>query len=103
MAKKTNFPDSDESARRTNPPQDDEMDTNPNDTVEGLQESGKSGKHSTVEKLAASRPNFATGRGAEPVDGAFGTDDADAVAESGMGRTDEHRSPNEHKKARPGA
>jgi hypothetical protein len=103
MAKKTNFPDSDESARHTNPPQDDEMDTNLDDAVAGLQVSGKSGKHSTTEKLAASRPNFGTGRGAEPVDGAFGTNDAETVAESDMGRTDEHRSPNEHKKARPGA
>jgi hypothetical protein len=103
MEKKTNFPDSDESARRTNPPQDDEMDTNPDDAVDGLQVSGKSGKHSTTEKLAASRPNFGTGRGAEPVDGAFGKDDAEIVAESDLGRTDEHRSPNEHKKARPGA
>jgi hypothetical protein len=101
--KKTNYPDSDESARHTNPPQDDEMDTNPNDAVPGLQVSGKSGKHSTTEKLAASRPNFGTGRGAEPVDGASGTDDATAVAESDMGTTPDHRSINEHKKARPGA
>lgn len=103
MAEKMNFPDSDESARHNNPPQEDEMDTNPADAIDGLQVSGKSGKHSTSMKLAASRPNFGTGRGAEPVDGASGKDDAEVVAESDMGTMPEHRSPNQHKKAHSGA
>jgi hypothetical protein len=43
-------------------------------TTPGLQTSGKSGKHSSAEKLAASRPGFGAGRGAQPVSGAFGDD-----------------------------
>lgn len=72
---KTNFPDSDESARpkHSNAAGDNVPDAD--NPVSGLQTSNKSGKHSTAEKLAASRPEFGTGRGAVPVDGAFGSDD----------------------------
>jgi len=103
MAEKMNQPDSDESTRHNHPAQDDELDTSADEAVDGLQTSGKSGKHSTAMKLAASRPDYGTGRRAEHVDGAFGKDDAQAVQESDMGKTEEHRSPNEHKKAHPGA
>lgn len=103
MAEKTNFPDSDESTRHNHPAQDDELDTNPADAIDGLQTSGKSGKHSTSMKLSASRPDYGTGRRAEHVDGASGKSDEQAVAESDMGKTDEHRSPNQHKKAHSGA
>ncbi len=103
MAEKTNFPDSDESARHNHPAQDDEMDVSADEAIDELQVSGKSGKHSSSMKLAASRPDYSTGRRAEHVDGAFGKDDAEAVADSDMGVTEEHRSPNEHKKAFPGA
>ena len=72
---KTNYPDSDTSARKRNPDSDEddlipEVDT----PVTDLQTSNKSGKHSTAEKLAGSRPGYGTGRGAVPVDGAFGSD-----------------------------
>jgi hypothetical protein len=68
---KTNAPDSDESARKRHPDAAD--DPMPDvDTSVDLQTSNKSGKHSSAEKLAASRPGFGTGRGAVPVDGAFG-------------------------------
>lgn len=72
---KTNFPDSDESARPKHPDAGDENVPDADTSVSGLQTSNKSGKHSTAEKLAASRPGFGTGRGAVPVDGAFGRDD----------------------------
>lgn len=42
--------------------------------IEGLQTSNKAGKHSSAEKLAASRPEFGASPGAKPVDGAFGAD-----------------------------
>jgi len=42
--------------------------------IEGLQTSNKAGKHSSAEKLAASRPEFGASSGAKPVDGAFGAD-----------------------------
>jgi hypothetical protein len=75
MNRKTNSPDSDESARKKHP--DAAADPIPDadtDHLEGLQTSNKSGKHSSAEKLAASRPEYGTGRGAVPVDGAFGRD-----------------------------
>jgi len=73
MDRKTNYPDSDESARSIHPGMDDRDTTETSDQHENLQTSVKSGKHSTVEKLSASRPEFGTGRGAIPVDGAFGS------------------------------
>jgi hypothetical protein len=102
MTEKMNYPDSDESTRHSHPAQDDEIDA-AGEAIDGLQTSGKTGKHSTAMKLAASRPDFGTGRRAEHVDGAFGKDDASAVEESDMGETDEHRSINQHKKAHAGA
>lgn len=71
---KTNLPDSDESARSKHPDAAADQVEDASLDIEGLQTSNKSGKHSTAEKLAASRPEFGTGRGAEPVDGAFGDD-----------------------------
>ena len=71
---KTNLPDSDESARRKHAEAEDEDIPDASEDIEGLQMSSKTGKHSSAEKLAASRPEFGTGAGAKPVDGAFGDD-----------------------------
>ena len=71
---KTNSPDSDESARASHPDAGEEMMPDVSPDIDTLQTSNKSGKHSTVEKLAASRPEFLTAAGAHPVDGAFGDD-----------------------------
>jgi hypothetical protein len=71
---KTNFPDSDESSREKHPDAGEPNIPDADISISGLQTSNKSGKHSTAEKLAASRPEFGTGRGAVPVDGAFGKD-----------------------------
>lgn len=71
MDRKTDLPDSDETARKKHANDADEgadVDLSSNDA----QTSNKTGKHSSVEKLAASRPEFGTGAGAKPVDGAFG-------------------------------
>jgi hypothetical protein len=70
--KKTNAPDSDESARKRHPDAAADLMEDVDSAPSGLQTSNKSGKHSSAEKLAASRPEFGTGRGAVPVDGAFG-------------------------------
>ena len=76
MERKTNYPDSDESVRGAHP---DAADDDPMQDVEaaypGSQTSTKSGKHSAVEKLAASRPEFGSGRATQPVPGAFGHDE----------------------------
>ena len=77
---KTNVPDSDESARGRHPDSADEMMDEVSADINGLQTSTKSGKHSSVEKLAASRPEFATAAGAKPVDGAFGDDPGHSVS-----------------------
>ena len=69
---KTNSPDSDESARGKHPYAGDEQIEDAAESIEGLQTSNKTGKHSSVEKLAASRPEFGSAAGAKPVDGAFG-------------------------------
>lgn len=69
---KTNFPDSDESARKRHPDAADDLIPDADTSIDDLQTSNKSGKRSSAEKLAASRPGFGTGRGAVPVDGAFG-------------------------------
>src|ERR1700712_4014998 len=71
---KTNSPDSDETARQKHPYAGDEQIEDASQNIEDLQTSNKTGKHSTVEKLAASRPEFGTSPGAKPVDGAFGKD-----------------------------
>jgi hypothetical protein len=72
---KTNFPDSDQSARANHADAAEDNMPDADASVAGLQTSNKSGKHSSAEKLAASRPEFGTARGAVPVDGAFGKDD----------------------------
>ncbi len=75
MDRKTNYPDSDQSVRKTHPAEgDQESGESPEETVD-VQTSNKSGKHSSVEKLSASRPEFGEGRGAQPGDGAFGRDE----------------------------
>ncbi len=71
---KSNSPDSDETARAKHPYAGAEEVPDASPDIEGLQTSNKSGKHSSVEKLAASRPEFGSGSGAKPVDGAFGDD-----------------------------
>jgi hypothetical protein len=71
---KGNLPDSDETARGKHPYTGDEPIEDASTDIEGLQTSNKSGKHSSVEKLAASRPEFGAGRGAQPVSGATGED-----------------------------
>ncbi len=75
MNNKTDIPDSDRSARNAHAAADD-LDTEGNtDLTLNAQTSNKTGKHSTVEKLSASRPEYGEGRGAVPVDGAFGYDE----------------------------
>jgi hypothetical protein len=69
MRKKSiKIPDSDQSPRR----QTDESSTERASRELPGDSSNKSGKHSSVQKLAASRPEFGTGAGAKHVDGAFG-------------------------------
>jgi hypothetical protein len=75
MDRKTNYPDSDQSARKKHPDSGDENVSDADTSVSDLQTSNKSGKHSSAEKLAASRPEFGAGRGAQPVSGAFGSDE----------------------------
>src|SRR3954463_157583 len=76
---KRNSPGSDETARGQHPYAGDEVLEDVSDDIEGLQTSNKSGKHSSAEKLAASRPEFGAGRGAQPVSGAFGDDPSHPV------------------------
>jgi len=70
----TNAPDSDETARDKHPYAGYEQIEDASENIEGLQTSNKTGKHSSVEKLAASRPEFGSSAGAKAVDGAFGND-----------------------------
>lgn len=70
---KTDWPDSDETARSYH--KEDEAETTIDADTTATQTSNKTGKHSSVQKLAASRPEFSAGRGAQPVDGAFGNDE----------------------------
>ena len=79
MNNKNNAPDSDESVRSNHPDSGDENDSDTETSSLNLQTSNKSGKHSTAEKLAASRPEFGAGRGAQPVAGGFGDDEDHAV------------------------
>ena len=76
---KGNPPDSDQTARNRHPDGGEEPIADASLEIDGLQTSNKSGKHSSVEKLAASRPEFGVGRGSLPVDGAFGHDDTHRV------------------------
>lgn len=71
---KRNFPDSDESARRAIENLESEEEDISTET-EGRQISNKTGKRSSAEKLASSRPEFGTSPGAHPVSGASGTSD----------------------------
>lgn len=71
---KTNLPDSDETARGKHAYAGEEQIEDATQDIEGLQTSNKTGKHSSAEKLAASRPEFGSAAGANPVDGAFGDD-----------------------------
>jgi len=68
--KSTKIPDSDVADRG----RVDVGNTNPEEAgnTEGRQTSLKTGKHSSVEKKAASRPELRTAPGAHPKDGAFG-------------------------------
>lgn len=75
MARKSNYPDSDQSARKSHPAKGDEDVAESTDETVNVQTSHKSGKHSSIEKLSASRPEFGEGRGAQPVEGAFGSDE----------------------------
>ena len=75
MNNKTDIPDSDRSARNAHTPADDLDTEGTTDETVNLQTSNKTGKHSAVEKLSASRPEYGEGRGAVPVDGAFGHDE----------------------------
>jgi hypothetical protein len=79
MDRKTNPPDSDQTARSKHPYAGDEDITDIDAASFDLQTSNKSGKHSSAEKLAASRPEFGAGRGAQPVSGAFGDDPSHPV------------------------
>ena len=74
--KKTHLPDSDQSARQKHPrEQEEENWKEVTDVVKTTQTSHKTGKTSTAEKLAASRPEFGEGRGARHVDGASGPEE----------------------------
>jgi len=79
MDRKNNLPDSDRSVRGSHPDSGDENPQDVDTAVPNLQTSNKSGKHSTAEKLAASRPEFGAGRGAQQVSGAFGDDETHQV------------------------
>lgn len=71
MSRKGNaVPDSDETARHRDAAADEMTDDSAD--ITGRQTSNKTGKHSSAEKLAASRPEFGSSPGAKPVDGAFG-------------------------------
>lgn len=85
MDRKTNYPDSDQSARPKHPDAAADEGQDVDTSLSGLQTSNKSGKHSTAEKLAASRPEFGEGRGAQPVDGAFGSEEGNEPRQTGRG------------------
>lgn len=78
MNNKTDIPDSDRSACNAHAPADDLDTEGSTDETINAQTSNKTGKHSSVEKLSASRPEYGEGRGAVPVDGAFGRDEDSA-------------------------
>lgn len=66
------IPDSDVSARHGKGEIEAERNEQPLENLDDLQTSNKAGGHSTVEKLAASRSEFAPRSSAGPVAGAFG-------------------------------
>jgi hypothetical protein len=89
---KTNSPDSDETARAKHPYGGDEPIPDVSPDIQGLQTSNKTGKHSSAEKLAASRPGFGSSPGASPVDGAFGDDpDHEITGRDAASRTNRFR------------
>jgi hypothetical protein len=71
---KFNVPDPDQSSRKSHHPEEDLDTAEATDAAMNLQTSKKTGKHSSAEKLAASRPEFGERRGAQPVAGVFGRD-----------------------------
>src|SRR3954452_16094037 len=71
---KTNSPDSDESARGKLPYAGDEQIEDGAESIEGLQTSNKTGKHSSVERFPAAGQEFGAAAGAKPVDSAVGND-----------------------------
>lgn len=71
--KLSKIPDSDVTPRDTAKDQEPDLFTDP--AHDPPQTSTKSGKHSSVMKKAASRPERATGNAAKPVPGAFGKDE----------------------------
>lgn len=78
MSKKgIGMPDSDQTARKNYEPEEEPL-QDPGDLA-GRQTSNKSGKHSSVEKLAASRSEFGSAPGGHPVPGAFGKTDDDVA------------------------
>lgn len=93
MSRKFNAPDSDQSARKSHHPEEDLDTAEATNSNLNAQTSNKAGKHSTVEKLAASRPEFAEGRGAQPVPGAFGhdTEELHPVGRNASPGTDQFR------------
>lgn len=80
-------PDSDETARKDGADVD-TADREDLATANG-QTSNNSGKHSSVEKLTASRPESGVSRGAKPVPGAFGNPENDDQERTG--RSEAHR------------
>ena len=85
---KTNVPDSDDSARNKHGFEQEDLDASEaTDLLDGAVTSNKAGKHSTVEKLSASRPEGGEGRGAQPVDGAFGKPETEDTEPKTTGRT----------------
>ena len=74
---KSNSPDSDQTARSKHADSSDEL--TEDTSLADPQTSTKSGKHSSVEKLAASRPELGSGRGAQSVPGAFGDDESHPI------------------------
>ena len=70
--KGSKIPDSDRSVRGGMTSEDEEIDPVTAESYDAPQTSNKTGKHSSVEKQAASRPEGGTGAGAKKVSGAFG-------------------------------
>jgi len=83
MSRKTvKIPDSDVTARKRNGETDEAGGATITDQ---LQTSNKTGKHSSVEKLAASRPEFGESPGAHPKSGAFGNPTPEEDTEHPLG------------------
>jgi hypothetical protein len=85
MASENRNPKSDQSVRKSHPAPGDMDSGESSDRTLNAQTSTKTGKHSSAEKLSASRPNFGEGRGAQPVDGAFGREENQKTHRTGRG------------------